>query len=370
MSQVYPQFRTERCTRHRFRYSECRRCLDACPHEAIALDDQGAKLDEARCQNCVLCVTACLTGAWASDAFKPIDLLRQAIKLPAYAVACTPSGQAADAAVPCLGAVDGGMIAYLGKRKIQLSLRGSSHCTQCVHGAKGAEQLAANLDAAEQLRIASGATDWQAAELPAEVAASAGKPADELHAGRRQLFRRLIGRGVDAVSGGLQQGAAAPSKQLRVEDKAIRAGACASTERRELLQIVCDRKDGQAFTMTWHEALPLMQLYLQPGCTTCEACFRACPTGAIQIVENPGDWALTFNTDRCVGCAVCLEVCQPRVLDAESSFDARPEQPPRVLLSLVKQRCGRCDRFFVSPTPETTCKVCSDDEEAFSMIFG
>ena len=158
--------------------------------------------------------------------------------------------------------------------------------------------------------------------------------------------------------------------QTPIPDKAIRAGAYAGTERRELLQIVCERKDGQPSPMRWHEALPLMQLTLQPGCTTCEACFRACPTGAIQIVENPGDWALTFQADRCVACEVCLEVCQPRVLDAEASFDCRPGQPARVLHSLVKQRCNRCDRFFVSPEPQETCKVCSDDQDAFTAIFG
>jgi ferredoxin len=369
MPSAYPEFRTERCTRYRFRYSECRRCLDACPHEAIALDEKGAKLDEARCQNCALCVTACLTGAWAAEAFKPIVILHQAVKQDRFSIACRPSEQTADVMVPCLGAIDGGMIAYLGKRRIPFALRGSAHCPSCAHGARGSAQLATNLDAAEQLRAASGAADWSTVEQ-VEGEARAEHSKKKLHAGRRQLFRRLVGRGADAINDGMRQGAAAPSKQVRIEDKAIRAGRYANTERRELLQIVCERKDGQAFTMTWHEALPLMQLRLQSGCTTCEACFRACPTGAIQIVENPGDWALTFNTDRCVGCAVCLEVCQPRVLDAETTFDGRPEQPPRVLLSLVKQRCSRCDRFFVSPEPQETCKVCRDDEDAFSMIFG
>jgi ferredoxin len=364
MSAAYPSFSTERCTRYRFRYSECRRCLDACPHEAIDLDDQGA-----RCQNCALCVTACLTGAWTAEAFKPIDLLRQAIKQESFSIACLPSGQAADATVPCLGALDGGMIAYLGKRKLPLTLHGHTHCPACAHGARGSEQLAVNLDAAEQLQAARSATSWLTVEL-SEGKTRSTRPEKTLHAGRRQLFRRLIGRGADAVSDGLRQGAAAPSQQVKIADKAVRAGAYASTERRELLQIVCDRKDGEPFMMQWHEALPLMQLTLQSGCTTCEACFRACPTGAIQIVENPGDWALTFKTDRCVGCTVCLEVCQPRVLDAEARIDARPAQAPKVLLSLVKQRCNRCDRFFVSPEPQKTCKVCSDDEDAFSMIFG
>jgi ferredoxin len=365
VSIAYPEFRNTRCARFRYRYSECRRCADACPHEAIALSDTGAQIDGARCQNCALCVSACHTGAWASETFKPIDLLRQAIKQPAFSLACAPSELAADAVVPCLGAVDAATIAYLGKRRIPLALLGSAHCGECAHGEKGTAQLAANLDAAESLRAAAQEADkgWLRPQLSDTTTPSPTSPPAP-RATRRQLFRRLIGRGVDAV--------AAPQAVARpvVPDKAIRAGAYAGTEQRELLTIVCERKDGQPAMIGWHEALPLMRLTLQQGCTNCEACFRACPTGAIQIVENPGDWALTFQTDRCVACEVCLEVCQPRVLDAEANFDARPEQPAKVLHSLVKQRCERCDRFFVSPTPENTCKVCSDDEDAFSMIFG
>lgn len=364
MSVAYPEFRASRCTRYRFRYSACSRCLDACPHEAIALSDEGAKLDPGRCRNCALCVSACLTGAWASGVFKPIDLLRQAIQRETFGFACAPSDAGADAVVPCLGALDGGMLAYLARRKIPVTLHGSGHCAECAHGARGAAQLALNLDALALLKEGAGDPEWTGVALPGDE--MPGRPAPErVAAGRRQLFRRLVGRGVDEMA--RAAGADAPPP---VPDKAIRAGAYASTERRELLQIVCERKDGKPFTVRGHAALPLMRLVLRPGCTACEACFRACPTGALQIVENPADWALTFQADRCVACEVCLEVCQPRALDAEPEFDARPERPARTLHSLVKQRCERCDRFFVSSAPAKACPVCGDDEDAFAAIFG
>ena len=365
MTIAYPEFQPARCTRFRYRYSRCTRCADACPHEAIGLSDTGAVLDQSHCRNCALCITACLAGGWSGAAFKPIDLLRLAIKGKTFSVACAPSGLAADAVVPCLGDLDGAVLAYLARRRIPVTLHGSGHCGECEHGGKGAAQLALNLDARAQL-CAGGddGDDKQWADI--EVPTAAALPAQRFSPPRRHLFRRLIGRGVDEVARAAEPLVAPPP----VPEKAIRAGPYVRSEARELLQIVCERQDGKPFPMRWHEALPLMQLRLAPGCTACEACFRVCPTGALHIRENPGDWSLVFQADTCVGCQVCLEVCQPGVLDAEAEFDARPGQPERILHRLGKQRCGRCDRFFVSAEPAATCAVCSDDEEAFSAIFG
>lgn len=369
MSLAYPQFRASRCTRYRYRYSECSRCADACPHEAIALADEGATLDTARCQNCALCVSACRTGAWETAAFAPIELLRRAIKQETFAFACAPSGLSADAVVPCLGAIDAVTLAYLAKRRIPVSLHGTDHCGDCAHAPRGAAQLALNLEGCTALAAVAAAPQdapWVASTVASDPPPAHARKDTGFVAGRRQLFRRLIGRSVDEIARGADPVAAPPP----VPDKAIRAGAYALTEQRELLQIVCNRVEERAFEVPLHDALPLLGLALRAGCTVCEACFRVCPTGAIEIDESPADWQLKFNTDRCVACQVCVEVCQPRVLDAAPRFDARPERPAGVLLALSKQRCARCDRHFVSPAPEENCPVCRDDEDAFAAIFG
>lgn len=363
MAVSQPEFHTARCTRFRYRYSGCRRCTEACPHDAVVLLDEGIRLDPVRCQNCALCTAACPTSALVAGNLPRLDLLRRAIKTDRIGFACAPSGLSADAVVPCLGALDAAMLAYLAKRRIAVELHGSRHCGQCVHGAKGEALLAAQLEAADTLGAEAAPEDWLAATL-ADAPGQAEATTD-FRAGRRQLFRRLLGRGVDEMAR-----AAAPATELPVEEKAIRAGPWFVPEMRELLQIVCKRKDDEPFRIERQAILPLMDIRLKRGCTACEACFRVCPTGAIQIREDDESWNLAFAIDRCVGCGACLEVCQPRVLNAAESFDASPERELAVLHQLAKQRCNRCDRFFVSPEPCETCPVCADDAEAFTAIFG
>lgn len=361
MSFATPEIRATRCVRFRFRYSECMRCRDACPHGAIEPTDEGIRIDGARCQNCGLCAGACRTEALSVAGPARVETLRRAIRQERFAFACVASGSGADAVVPCLGALEAASLAYLAKRGIAVELRGSDRCVHCAHGSKGPAQLALHLDAVEALRAAATDENWTAITLAAEDESRprtrAPRPA------RRQLLRRLVGGALDAV--GAAHAGAAPAP-----DKAIRAGSPFAAEQRELLQIVCKRADDGPFRLQAHAGLPIAALTLDPGCSACDACFRACPTGALQILETAAAWTLAFDADRCTGCGVCIEVCQPGVLRAAEAVDARPGRGTRVLHRLAKQRCARCDRSFVSAEPRESCPVCLDDEAAFGTIFG
>ncbi len=362
-----PDFTATRCVRYRYRYSACQRCAEACPHEAIKLGDEGITLLAERCRNCALCASACQTEALEADNLPRIPLLKAAAGKPRHSFACAPSAQPGDSVVPCLGGIDAAMLAYLSRRGVVIELRGRAHCGQCEHAPKGLGQLELNLEAYGQLRRSVGDETWAALE----VTEAAGSVTDGTgHDGaRRHLFRRLLGGQADTILQA-EQAAHQPAIPLR----AIRAAGPISTVRRELLQLLWPAPAGPhaTFSLDRHAALPLADIQLDPAlCTTCEACARACPTAALQIQESGVAWRMVYDAARCVGCEVCLETCQPRALSAAEHLDGQALRGGTTSrIELPKQRCERCDRFFISRAPARTCPICQGDEDDFAALFG
>jgi energy-converting hydrogenase A subunit P len=363
-----PEFRAVHCTRYRYRYSECSRCADACPHEAIELSDEGVTVSAAACRHCSLCAAACPTEALTAQDASPIELLRRAVKGKSVRIACAPSGQKGDEILPCLGALGAATLAFLSSRGIAVVLAGASYCAACPHGATGAPALAQHLDGARTLRASIGNGAWADVTLAddGDTPARAGDHDDK----RRQLFRRILHPGDRAISS-----AGVQSTPL----KAVRFARPVSTAGRELLQMLFERRAAASgletgagpSALAHHGALFAARIEILPGCSACEVCCRACPTGALEVREHSAAWELTFHQSRCVGCGLCLESCQPRVLRYAGNLGEDPGgKTPRVLHTLSKQRCRLCDRFFTSAEPTGICPICESDDADFAALLG
>ncbi|GAB1232214.1 4Fe-4S binding protein [Ferrigenium sp. UT4] len=374
MSLSIPAFRAERCVRYRYAYSACSRCVDVCPHEAIQFSGatqvnndvnadhyDGVRIAPDVCQSCALCAAACPTEALAVKGVSAEELLRQAGKAVRFAVSCAPAAAAADAVVPCLGALNAAILAEFARRGIALVLRGSDHCVQCPHAAGGVPMIAAQRAAYADLRALAASAwaepDWCDADEAAPIRDEDHNPA------RRALFRRAVAE-VEAVVSGSNEQAAPPLK-------AIRAAAPFLPERKSLLNGLFPEGAEDVLRVPRQAAIAAEDWQVAHGCTHCEACARACPTGAIQLLESNTAWRLAILNDRCVACEVCAEVCQPGVLQhtAQETVIAN-KQKGRLLVAVEKSRCSRCGRVFVNEQGGQTCPICTGDDEDFAEIFG
>lgn len=353
-----PELHANRCTRYRFRYSECTRCKDACPHDAIGLSDEGVTIAQERCKGCGLCVAACRTETFEMAGLAAAALVRKASGSSAFTIACEPSRAAADAVVPCLGAMSPAMVACIARQGADVRLCGSEHCADCVHAPRGGESLDRMLDAVLAL-CADGPVEGGSIRLTPSSTPRRSRAADA-GASRRAFFRRIAAA------------AATPTAaETAVPLRAIRAARPFASAQRELLQQLS--LAGSAAALAAHPGLAAGEVRLHPGCTGCEACARACPTAALQVMEDEARWALAFDGTKCVGCEVCREACQPGVLELAAAIPAASfgERKPVALTVRRKQRCSRCDRVFVATAPEATlCEVCAGDDQDFESLFG
>ncbi len=357
-----PCFNAERCVRYRYSYSECNRCADVCPHEAIRLFDAGAEVLVEHCQSCGLCVGACQTEALNQNGVSADYLLKATGNSKQATLVCAPSEVAGDTVIPCLGALHPVVLAELSRQGIAVELAGMEHCAKCAHAAKGPDMIRSNLAG---YGILCSKSDPEKYALLTFRAEQTGKPdkKEKVDASRRGLFRRIVGHGSNVLSGKLE----APPAPL----KAIRAAAPFVPERKALLNTMFADRGEAAFTLPRHTAIPAEEWRVVSGCTYCEACVRVCPTGALQLLENNTGWRLAFLNDRCVACDVCAEVCQPGVLrQIDTEGIAVNKQKGRVLAAVLKRRCVRCDRVFVNESGGDTCPICSGDDDDFANIFG
>ena len=150
------------------------------------------------------------------------------------------------------------MLAYLASRGVAVTLAGTQHCAECIHGAQGEARLGLHLEAVEALRGIAGSEKWAEISVPDESATEPGKAGHD--PSRRHLFRRFIGRGADQLMRPISATEASP-----VPLKAIRFAAPFSTAGRELLQILFEAKQENQPPLPAHPALYAAKVGIRTG---------------------------------------------------------------------------------------------------------
>jgi len=358
---LLPDFNAQHCVRYRYSYSECSRCADVCPHDAIHLFDAGVELLADACQSCALCVGACPTEALTDRGVSAENILKLADSKKMMTVACTPSGAGGDVIVSCLGAINSVVLAEISRRGVALEFFGTNQCSQCVHASKGPDMIRLNLEAREILCGLEETKEWATLTNQGIQQSTSGN--DGHDATRRGLFRSIIEHGRSIADGEFE----APTAPL----KAIRAAAVFLPQRRKLLTGLYDELGEHPLRVARHPSIPAEDWSIAEGCTNCEACVRVCPTGALQLLENNAAWRIVLLNERCVACGVCAEACQPGVLRLRAeAYTLINKQKARLLRGVSKQRCTRCDRVFATEDGTTICPICSGDDTDFASIFG
>ncbi len=130
------------------------------------------------------------------------------------------------------------------------------------------------------------------------------------------------------------------------------------------------------FTMLKHVGVPevfdvlteedisfVSQKFVDDSCTNCQICYRICPTGAL---SSNGKFSLiNFDAMLCVKCRLCHDVCEPNSIQLQPGFEIKEffEPTQRTLVKFNIKRCNECGNNFTYKGGEQACPRCMVEEE-------
>jgi NAD-dependent dihydropyrimidine dehydrogenase PreA subunit len=98
-------------------------------------------------------------------------------------------------------------------------------------------------------------------------------------------------------------------------------------------------------------------------CCSSQVCISACPTGALQVIDDTGRTGVAFDAPYCIQCGACESACPTQ------SISIAPEgigayRGPVALREVRRFSCTRCDADFAPATDdESICLACRKDSE-------
>lgn len=88
-------------------------------------------------------------------------------------------------------------------------------------------------------------------------------------------------------------------------------------------------------------------------CTHCLSCMMICPApGAIEVVQEKGEWAPVVHQGHCIRCGLCVEACPEDVLKSGFVLERHTEQGTSIRaeyhIQIDHERCMRCGNCCVA----------------------
>ena len=316
-----PRPNTIPCLVCRYEKSSCTACKDACPVDAIDIEDGGIEIADT-CRKCGLCVAACPTEAFVSPKIAPKKLYDRiaeaaAAHETAY-VTCTRAlkrlPRENEVVLSCVGDVTpevwAAVLADYPGVSVYLPLGICDNCRNTT----GEEMLG---DA-----IATG-EEWSGAGMGLEVDPHALTCKKRREYERKEFMENIVRTTGLAVSklNPATAAVASVAEKLRAHSNRITDlektlnTACGTTSQKRRRVI----KQGRQVLLAALQEHPRMAERVQvqtpqcdyAKCTMCGECVRQCPVYACDLV---GAGRFKVEPTYCLGCGLCCEVCPDHAL--------------------------------------------------------
>ena len=355
-------FNVASCVRAMSKFSECTKCVEACP-ESIQITDNLPSFSKSTGVEAAACLGACPTEAFSLTDFSVTEFFFTFIESKVRLISSKIN-------VPCISVLS---VEHL----ISLALACDKPITIDLNGYKEGsyllEQIQTRIEEANF--VLSSFCDKELStnlyeslrSSREQIEADNNEKEEENVSSRRDFLSQASVKGVvkhkktfdDAVEAeDLQVFKIDASVIAKMKDKNI-------PDKRKILFTILKRAGvPEVFEVLPEEEISFVsQKFIDESCTNCQICYRICPTGAL---SSNGKFSLiNFDAMLCLKCHLCHDACEPDSIHLQSGFEVKEffEATQRTLATFNIKRCNECGNNFTYTGGEQACPRCQTEEE-------
>jgi len=354
------------CVRAASKFSECTKCVDACPQD-IQIIDNIPSFRVATGVEAAPCLGACPTEAFALSDFSVTEFIFSFLESKVRLISSKIN-------VPCISVLSVEhliSLALASETPITIDLNGyqeGSHLLELIEdrieeanyvlSSFSEKALRTNLDETGRFKDTPEENLEESSEETEEEAASSRRDFLTNSTSVKGVIKHKqdFDYAVDADE--FQKFDMDVSVISKLKDKTI-------PDKRKILFTTLKR----ALSPEAYEVLPeedvsfVSQKFIDESCTNCQICYRVCPTGALS--SNGKFSVINFDSMLCVKCHLCHDVCEPDSIHLQSGFEIKEffEPAQRTLATFTIKRCNECGNNFTYTGGEQACPRCMVEEE-------
>jgi len=347
-------FNLSDCVRATSKFSECTKCVDACP-ESIQLLDNLPSFANKTGVEAAACIGACPTEAFSLSDFSTTEFFFSFLESKIRLISPKLN-------VPCISVLS---VEHL----ISLALAADESITLDMSSYDEASILFEQIDARiDEANFVLSSFSQKRLETNMDKAKITRKPIEEESISTRRSFLGNASlKGVVKHKMTFEEAVEADELKAFQLDRATIAKIREKNvpDKRKILFTALKRAGvPDVFEVLPEEEVSFAsQKFVDESCTNCQICYRICPTGAL---SSDAKFSLIhFDAMLCLKCRLCHDVCEPDAIKLQSGFEIKEffEPTQRTLATFNIKRCNECGNNFTYTGGEQTCPRCMVEEE-------